>query len=564
VPRPIIELDSLPGHCGPHFPLAMFVVRSIICNHGQQDFVLSVGIQMFLRKSTIAVILGAFQCGIGCDASIAAPDGQGSLEMPWPTKSWQTSTPEEQGMDSASLARLIETVGAYKQDSLMIIRHGRIVAEAYYAPYVTGISHDLRSVTKSVVSTLIAIALQHGILDSVDHPVIDLFSDKRISNVDENKKAMTIQSLLDMTSGIEWQERAYTPDETIMRMYKSPDRTEFVLTQPMSSTPGTKFYYNSGNPYVLSALITKKTGQSAFDFAKQELFEPLGITSAQWGRVDAQGVTDGEAGLFLSPHDMARVGYLYLHNGIWDGKQIIPSSWVDRVKEGKVSATFGMHYSNLWWSLPEKGAYMALGRHSQVILVLPKLDVVAVMTGILRDDEFYSTPRLVDDISNSVKSDKPLPPDPIAESLLTASIRQAATEKPTAVGGTSELARAISGKIYRFTDNELRIRTFLLNFFDSDSSWELTTTTGNTNVPIQRFSGLMGLDGISRKSPPAFYGINAAKARWLNDHTFALERRILGHSETQTWTVSFEDTKATVRLENTDGGKWELHAETSN
>ena len=100
---------------------------------------------------------------------------------------------------------------------------------------------------------------------------------------------MTVQSLLDMTSGIEWQEKAYTPDETIMRMYRSPDRTEFVLNQPMSSAPGTKFYYNSGNPYVLSALITKKTGQSAFDFAKKELFEPLGITSAKWGRVDAPG-----------------------------------------------------------------------------------------------------------------------------------------------------------------------------------------------------------------------------------------------------------------------------------
>jgi CubicO group peptidase (beta-lactamase class C family) len=517
---------------------------------------------MPLRKSTIAVILVAFQCGIGCDASVAAPDGQGSLEIPWPTKSWQTSTPEEQGMDSASLARLIETVGTYKQDSLMIIRHGRIVAEAYYAPYVTGISHDLRSVTKSVVSTLIAIALQQGILDSVDHPVIDLFSDKDISNVDENKKAMTIQSLLDMTSGIEWQEKAYTPDETIMRMYASPDRTEFVLSQPMSNAPGTKFYYNSGNPYVLSALITKKTGQSAFDFAKKELFEPLGITSARWGRVDAQGVTDGEAGLFLSPHDMARVGYLYLHNGLWDGKQVIPSSWVDRVKEGNISATFGYHYSNLWWSLPEKGAYMALGRHSQVILVLPKLDVVAVMTGILRDDEFYSTPRLVDDISSAVKSDKPLPPDPIAQSLLAASIRQAATERPTSVGSTPELARVISGKIYRLGDNELRIRTVLLNFFDTDSSWEIMADSGPTNAPIQRFSGLMGLDGISRKSSPTFYGINAARGRWLNEHTFALERRILGHSETQTWMLSFEGNKATVTLETTDGNKFELHGET--
>ena len=106
-------------------------------------------------------------------------------------------------MDSASLARLIETVGTYKQDSLMIVRHGKIVAEAYYAPYVAGISHDLRSVTKSVVGTLTAIQLQKGNLDSVDHPVIDLFSDKEIQNVDDRKKAMTVQSLLDMTSGME-------------------------------------------------------------------------------------------------------------------------------------------------------------------------------------------------------------------------------------------------------------------------------------------------------------------------------------------------------------------------
>ncbi|HEY7297098.1 MAG TPA: serine hydrolase [Xanthobacteraceae bacterium] len=511
----------------------------------------------------MAALLAALQCFVGCDASAQEPDGQGSSETPWPTKAWQTSTPEEQGLDSASLARLIETVGTYRQDSLMLIRHGKIVAEAYYAPYVAGISHDLRSVTKSVVSTLTAIELQHGIVDSVDHPILDLFSDKPVLNVDENKKAITIQNLLDMTSGIAWQEKAYTPDETIMRMYKSPDRTEFVLNQPMSSTPGTKFYYNSGNPYVLSALITKKTGQSAFDFAKKELFAPLGIKSAQWGRVDAQGVTDGEAGLFLSPHDMARVGYLYLHNGIWDGKQIIPSSWVDRVKEGSVSATFGLHYSNLWWSLPEKGAYMALGRHSQMILVIPKLDIVAVMTGALRDDEFYPTSRLVDDIANSVKSDAPLPPDPIARSLLAASIRQAATEKPSPVGGTPELAKAISGKIYRLSDNELRVRTFTLNFFDSDSSWEFTTKTGRPELPTLRFSGLMGLEGIFRKSPPAFYGINAAKGRWLNEHTFALERRILGHSETQTWTLNFEGNEVTVTFENTDGSKAELHGETN-
>jgi CubicO group peptidase (beta-lactamase class C family) len=516
---------------------------------------------MHLRIATMAALLAGFQCLAGCAAFAGATDDQVSQETLWPTKSWQVSTPEEQGMDSASLARLIETVGTYKQDSLMIIRHGRIVAEAYYAPYVAGISHDLRSVTKSVVSTLTGIEVKNGLLDSVDQAVLDLFPEKKILRIDDNKRAMTVQTLLDMTSGIEWKEKAYTPDESIMQMYRSPDRTEFVLSQPMSSAPGSQFYYNSGNPYVLSALITKKTGQSAFDFAKKELFEPLGITSARWGRVDAQGVTDGEAGLFLAPHDMARIGYLYLHSGLWDGKQIIPSTWVDRAKEGKVSATFGYRYGNLWWSLPEKEAYMARGRHSQLILVLPKLDVVAVMTGILRDDEFYSASRLIDDISKSVKSDTPLPSDPVAKSLLAASLRQAATEKPSSVGGIPELAKAISGKTFQLDQNELRVKTFTLNFFDSDSSWVITTDTGKSDRPTERFTGLMGLDGIFRKSPPAPYGINAAKGRWLNEHTFALERRILGHGETQTWMLTFDGKKVNVDFENTDGFKTALRGE---
>jgi CubicO group peptidase (beta-lactamase class C family) len=516
---------------------------------------------MCVRITTIGILLTAFSVLVGCPASAGTSEAQ-APETAWPTKSWPVSTPEEQGMDSASLARLIETVGISRQESLMIVRHGKIVAEAYYAPYVAGISHDLRSVTKSVVSTLTAIEVKNGLLDSVDHPVLDLFPDKQISNVDDNKKAMTVQSLLDMTSGIEWQEKAYTPDETIMRMYQASDRTEFVLSQPMSGVPGAKFYYNSGNPYVLSALITKKTGQSAFDFAKKELFEPLGITSARWGRVDAQGVTDGEAGLSLAPHDMARIGYLYLRNGIWDGKQIIPASWVERAKTGNVTATFGYHYSNLWWSLPEKGAYMARGRHSQLILVLPKLDIVAVMTGILRDDEFYPVARLIDDITTSVKSDASLPADPVAQSLLSAAIRQAATEKPSAVGTVPNLAKQISGKTFKFTDNKLRVKTFALHFFDQDSSWELTADSGKDHS-TQRFSGLMGLDGIFRKSPPAFYGINVAKGRWINEHTFEIERRVLGHSETQLWTLAFDDDKVDVEYKDTDGSKEQLHGEIS-
>jgi CubicO group peptidase (beta-lactamase class C family) len=512
------------------------------------------------RVGTATVVIIALLGGLQCLIAPAGFAADGESEA-WPTKAWPISTPEEQGMQSGALARLVETVGKYPQDSLLVVRHGKIVLDAYYTPYQPNIAHDLRSVTKSVVSTLTAIEIGNGQLDSVDHPVIDLFPDKPIQNIDENKKAMTVQHLLDMTSGIEWTEKAYTPDETVMRMYQAPDRTAFVLNQPMSNAPGAKFYYNSGNPYVLSALITAKTGQNALDYAKKELFGPLGITSAKWGGVDAQGVTDGEAGLSLAPHDMARFGYLYLHNGMWEDKQIIPSSWVDQARMGKVAATFGFHYANLWWSLPEKGAYMALGRHSQLIMVLPKLDVVVAMTGVLRDDQHYPTNRLIDDIVGAAKSDQPLPPDPVAQSLLAASILQAATERPSPLGETPELAKQISGKTYQLDSNTLKVKTFSLNLTDPDPSWVITTETGKSERPVAQFSGLLGLNGIFRKSPPAAYGINATKGRWVTERSFLIERRILGFSQVQFWTLTFDANKVDIHFENTDGTKAELHGE---
>jgi hypothetical protein len=204
---------------------------------------------------------------------------------------------------------------------------------------------------------------------------------------------------------------------------------------------------------------------------------------------------------------------------------------------------------------------MARGRHSQLILVLPKLDIVAVMTGVLRDDEFYSVSRFIDDITKTVKSDQPLPADPIAKALLDAAVRRAATDQPIAIASISELASEISGKSFQLENNALHVKSFSLNFYDTDSSWVITTSTERSDRPTERFAGLMGLDGTFRKSPPALYGINACRARWLNQHTFFLERRILGHSEIQSWTLAFDGGKVNIAFENTDGAKFELHGE---
>jgi CubicO group peptidase (beta-lactamase class C family) len=513
------------------------------------------GVQTRLAQ-TFAIVIGLQLCAAA--VAMAQIGGAPPPPTPWPTKSRETSTAEEQGMDSGKLAAVVEAVGSRRLDSLMVIRHGKIVAEAYYAPYVAGVPHDLRSVTKSVIGTLTAIEVRDGLLDSVDHPIIDLFSDKKILNADtdERKKSITVQNLLDMASGIEWKEKAYTPDETVMKMYRESDRVEFVLNQPMATTPGSAFNYNSGNPYVLSALITRKTGQNAFEFAKQELFAPLGITSAWWGRPDAQGVTDGESGLFLTPQDMARIGYLYLHDGMWDGKQIIPASWVERARDGKIAAGIDFRYANLWWSLPEKGAFMALGRHSQMIIVLPKLDIVTVITGSLPDGEFYYPYRLIDDISAAVRSEHPLPNDSVAQSLLAAAIKMAASEKPSAEADNPEMAKTISGKIYQLKDNPLHVKTISLNFSGSVCRWTQATDIGKPDRSLALSEGQIGLDGISRSGPPGRFGpstLSAAKGRWLNDHIFEIDRHVLGHGETESVELAFDRDLVTITYRNTDG-----------
>ena len=204
---------------------------------------------------------------------------------------------------------------------------------------------------------------------------------------------------------------------------------------------------------------------------------------------------------------------------------------------------------------------MARGRHSQLILVLPKLDIVAVMTGILRDDQFYPLTRLVDDIAGAVKSDQSLPPDTVGQLLLEASVREAATDRPSPIGKTPELAKQISGKIYQVSSNTLKIKTFTLNLVDADPFWEITTETGRPEQATGRFSGLLGLNGTFRRSPPVNYGINASKGRWLDERTFELERRILGHSETQLWVLAFDGNKVEVSFENTDGTKAKLYGE---
>jgi CubicO group peptidase (beta-lactamase class C family) len=159
-------------------------------------------------------------------------------------------------------------------------------------------------------------------LQSVNHPVLDLFADRQVANLDARKKAMTLEHLLTMSSGLEWPEsgNAYTTlDNPYIRMMRSPDWVQFVLDRPMVQQPGATFNYNSGASHLLSAIVQKTSRLSTLAFAHEYLFKPLGITDVVWG-TDAAGIAVGGSDLRLTPRDMARFGYLYLKDGVWEGQ----------------------------------------------------------------------------------------------------------------------------------------------------------------------------------------------------------------------------------------------------
>lgn len=472
----------------------------------------------------------------------------------WPTEGWQTSTPEEQGVDPAALARLVELGARQSMDSLLIVRHGKIVLDAYYAPYSADMPHVVNSVTKAVIGTLASFALKDGLLTGTDQPVLPFFGERSILNLDDRKKAITLQTLLDMTSGLTWEEGlGEGPPLSVIDMERSGNWIEFILNRPMAATPGDGFNYNSGNPHLLSAILAKVTGMSTEDYAKARLFGPLGITSWNWRR-DPQGISSGGYGLALHPRDMAKFGYLYLRNGEWDGKQLVPTGWIDKVNH----ATVDMHlsfapawrYSNFFWALPNSNVYWASGYHCQLIVVYPALDLVAVTTG--RDG--CAVTKLLPSIAAAVKSEAAIQPDRAGTELLASAISAISTEKPSEVGPVPAIASTVSGKTYTFARNPLGVKSLTLTLAGPNPHYDFELYSRNSARPPEMISGPIGLDGLYRKGKDTPYGPLAVKGRWLDDHAFEVERINIGASElSRKWTLSFDGDKVSLRGKNYEG-----------
>jgi len=464
-------------------------------------------------------------------------------------------------MSSNALADVIDFGAINAMDSLLVVRHGRIVVEAYYAPFRPGLKHIVNSVTKAVVGTLAGIAFQAGALGPLDQSVIDLFPERKIDNVDANKKAMTLGTLLDSTSGLDWREPLTdAPPETMLQMERSADWVGFVLDRPMARAPGLAFDYNSGTWHLLSAILAKKTGTSALDYARQKLFTPLGISDVAW-RHDPQGITNGGYGLFMRPRDMAKIGYLYLRGGQWAGQQLLPANWVDKVYHASVDMRLGttpsLRYANGWWTIPDKRAYMANGFLRQLIIVLPDVDVVAVATGRRR----YPTLTLIDRLAGAAKSESALPDDALASKRLAARIQDAATERPSEVGPASALARSISGKSYRFGRNAFGLKSLSLDLVSPTPAYEAFLDRSRAGLPDLRIAGPLGLDGYFRVDDSQTDELRAAKGRWLSDTRFQIVSQSIPEGIVTTAILTFQDDRVDVEIEDNRGVRGRFQGE---
>jgi CubicO group peptidase (beta-lactamase class C family) len=283
-------------------------------------------------------------------------------------------------MDAAKLALMLDSVRQQNVDlhSLLVIRNGYIVSETYFGSTTPETRREIYSVTKSFIATLVGIAIDKGLISGVERPVVEFFPDRSFANLDAAKQAMTLEHVLTMTTGLDWTEG----DPAYRQIYGSRDWVQSMLDEPMRSPPGSPFNYCSGCSHLLSAIIQRQTGMNTRDFAQRELFGPLGITGAAWD-TDTTGIPIGGWGLKLTPREMAKLGYLYLNGGMWDGRQIVSSEWIETATRKHTATDSELGYGYQWWTYPRWGAYAALGRYGQTIFVVPDLDLIVVTTAAL-------------------------------------------------------------------------------------------------------------------------------------------------------------------------------------
>jgi len=386
------------------------------------------------------------------------------------------SSPEAHGVSSIELLDFIEAADDEIESlhSIMILRHGQVIAEGWWAPYHPELNHMLYSLSKSFTSTAVGIAVSEGRL-SIDEPVLSFFPEDAPPQPGNNLKAMRVRDLLTMSTGHET-EPSSAADIVSARTF---------LAAPVPHLPGTHFKYNTAATFMLSAIVQQRTGQTVLDYLRPRLFEPLGIDQPVWD-TNRQGISLGGYGLRVRTEDIAKLGQLYLQRGEWEGRILIPGDWVDLATSRQVSngsnpiSDWNQGYGFQFWRCRHH-AYRGDGAFGQYCLVLPEQNaVVAITSGV---GNMQGVLNLIWTKLLPTFRPVPIPADPTGHGRLQQ--RLATLQIPTVEGAKTSLrAKELLGRKFRFEPNNLNLESLTLIQGDDSESMRLELQVDGT---VNRF-----------------------------------------------------------------------------
>ncbi|WP_394770406.1 serine hydrolase domain-containing protein [Lacisediminihabitans sp.] len=433
------------------------------------------------------------------------------------------STPESQGIASTAVADFVAALQSTAHDihSLMLVRHGSVVAEGWWHPYREDRPHSLFSISKSFTSTAVGLAVADGLL-SLDDSVVSLLPGDAPAVVGDNLAAMTVRDLLTMSTG--------HAADTLEAIDRGDDDNwaRAILAEPVVHTPGTVFVYNSGATYLLSAILQRLTGERLLDYLTPRLFAPLGITGASW-ETCPRGIDVGGWGLALTTEDVAAFGQLYLQRGEWNGAQLVPADWVAAATSAQVPNgdptvpddwTQGYGYQ-FWRS--QHGAYRADGAFGQLCFVLQEQDAVLMLTSGLTE-ALPALTALWEHLLPALGTDR-LPEDEDAQRALLATLEH--LELPHPVGGTASVpavADRVAGVRFRLPANDAGLESITVDHSADPVELRITTVDGETAIRCGRGEWVEGAapffgGGIMRSDSTPLVPV-AASAAWIDETTW--------------------------------------------
>ena len=427
------------------------------------------------------------------------------------------STPEAQGISSAAILDFVQSADKQvdSMNSFMLVRHGHVVAEGWWSPYAADIPHSMYSLSKSFTSTGVGLAIAEGKL-SLNDEVLKFFPDEAPANPSANLKAMRVRDLLRMSTG------QHADDMTNFSFDSKEPLVKLFLSIPVAHKPGTHFWYNTPATFMCSAIVQKATGQTLFNYLKPRLFEPLGIENPTWEM--KQQYTFGGSGLHIRTEDIASFGQLYLQKGKWNGKQLVPESWVTAATSLQTAngsnpdSDWDQGYGYFFWRC-RHGCYRGDGAFGQFCIVMPEQDAVVAITSGTRD--LQGVVNLVWQKLLPAMQAGSLPADDPSDQRLKQTLAGLTMHPQTGAADPSAAVMGWSGRKFIFPENKQKIESAALEFDKAGKS--VTLVTRCNGVEQRTACG----DGAWIKGRMAYGDLEeqrvAASGAWTADDTYTVK-----------------------------------------